>query len=150
MITTLQLIILTVYILYIMYDYGKVLPSISESAYTLGRKRRYLFTGALWLVAMLNYFQPMEMYGALASAGLFFTGVTVSFKSDSAHGNIVHYVGAGTAIIVSFLGLVMLYGLWWVPLIALICTLPFIKSKNLIWWVEIVSILTIFITYYFI
>lgn len=149
MITILQLLILTAYILYLVYEFG-VLPSISESTYRFSRQERYWFTFALWAVALLNFFQPLGMFGALASAGLFFTGVTVSFKSKAAHTNIVHYVGAATAIICSFVGLVFLHGLWFVPLIALVFMIPALFSENKIWWVEIIAILFIFVSYFFI
>lgn len=124
--------------------------SISMSTYIVGKKQRYWFTTILWLVALLNYFQPMGMYGALASAGLFFTGATIAFKDTGAHQNIVHYIGAGTAIIFSFLGLVFLHNFWYIPLLAGVFMIPFIKSPNWIWWVEIVSIVFVFLTYYFI
>lgn len=141
-----QLFILIGYVLYIVNRFG-ILPSISESTYRLDQKERYYFTMVLWAVAFLNYFQPMEIYGALASGMLMFTGVTVSFKSTGAHTNVVHYISAVTAIVVSVLGLVILYNFWHIPVLIVVISLLLGRNDNFIWWFEVVSFLSILGSY---
>lgn len=140
-----QLIILLAYLAYLVKRFG-VLTSISDSTYFLERKKRHYFTIVLWSIALLNFFQPMEMYGAVAASMLMFTGATIVFKNDDGFSDKVHYTSAVVALVLSVVGLIVMYGMWWMPLsIIAFCGLALLldKIKNFVWWLEIIVFLHI-------
>ena len=148
-VTLAQIAVFFGFIAYIVKRFG-IITSISDSVYFFKTNERVYFTIALWTIALLNYFQPMDMYGAVASGMLFFTGVTINFKSNAAHGNIVHYLSAGTALLISVLGLMIMHGLWYLPIpIILLCGLAYYLGgfKYFVWWLEIIVFVHIMIGY---
>ena len=150
-VTTLQIIVLLIFINYLVNTFG-VLPSISNSTYRLRKNERFYFTLTIWTIAFLNYFQPMEMYGALASGLLFFTGATIVYKNEHGFSREIHYISAVLAIVVTLIGLYVLHGFWLPTILTLILSLPFYiyDKKNIIWWFELVTFSIIFLTYYLI
>jgi len=149
--TTLQIIVLLIFITYLINKFG-VLPSLSNSTYTLRKEDRYYFTFVIWTIALLNYFQPMEMYGALASGMLFFTGATIVYKNDYGYSRVIHYTSAVLAIVFTLIGLYVLHGFWLPTILILILSLPFYiyDKENIIWWSELVTFSIIFLFYYLI
>ncbi len=151
-ITTLQVLVFGVYIGIVWYRFG-VLEAISYSAYKWEGEKKWYFLLFMFLLGALNLLQNMEVYGVLTTAGLLFTGITVDYKENIAGGRWVHIVGVVTAILSTFIGLWVLYGLWWLfPLFLIgslaIYTDPFTRPWTLVWWIEILAFLIICLGYY--
>lgn len=147
LITSLQLVIITTYVTFIYRRYG-VLTSISASTYYLEKNDRYYFLGFLWAISILNLFQGMEEFGFLTACGLIFTGITIDHESSGAHTDRVHQVGTIGAIIAAFSGLYFLYGMWIPTAILLTGVAVLYRTKNFIWWIEIVAFALILGSYY--
>ena len=141
--TLTQLLVITLYLGLIIKRYG-ILPSISDSWYSLPPRENFLFTLFTWGLGI-----PMLFYGNvwffLSGAGLSFVGVATQFRSFIGITKEVHYGGA----LVGILG--ALIGIWvqWDNLLPLIWFLFFALSiqvsymKNKIWWQEIVAVVLI-------
>lgn len=138
--TILQLIVFIMYVLYVIYKFG-MLESISASTYKLEGSSRVWFLAFLGSIGLLNLAQPMEMYGALTMALLWFTGTTINHRSKSVGTRLIHFISAGGAITLSFVGLFILHGMWEASVL-LLASIPIIyhfDSYRLIWWTEIVA-----------
>lgn len=139
MIPYIQLAIFTTYIIFIVSKFG-VLPSISDSWYSLGKKAP-LFTLFIWGISI-----PMAVMGGLhnnvwyflAGSLLCFTGGAAAFKESMA--GTIHSIGAVGGITLALVGLASV-GVYW-PLIAVISLslgIRYSKINNQTWWVEIIS-----------
>jgi hypothetical protein len=147
--TIAQLLIFVIYVGYITYRFG-ILPSISDSHYKLNVSRKgYLFTIFCWALAITMVFQSDESTPLyfFSGAGLAFVGAASEFKWTGANTHIVHYLGAVLGIGCAAMGLYFESGLWQPSVIIVIfsafCALN--KTKNGIFWVEIVAFLAIII-----
>lgn len=147
LITLTQLIIFTAYTLFIYKRYG-ILTSISASTYELEGNERWYFLAFLWTIGILNFFQGFGVYGFLASAGIFFTGITINHESTGAHTNRVHQVGTVGAIIAAFTGLWVMAGMWLPTVLLAISIALLYKNKYFIWWIEIIAFMLVFISYF--
>lgn len=146
-ITTLQLLLITLYVTFIYRRYG-VLTSISASTYHLGKVERSLFY--FWLVGLagLNLAQGMEIWGIITAIGLCFSGVTLDHAEPYGNADKVHLVGTVAAIIAAFSGLFFLYGMW-IPTVLLLVGIALLyKNKNFIWWIELVAFGLVLGSYY--
>jgi hypothetical protein len=142
MVTALQFVIFSVYLLFV-YKRFEILESISHSTYEWNEP--YLFTLMCWSLALLNLLQGMEGWGVLTSAGLMFAGITVDWMNT---GGWVHFIGAVTAILSAFVGVFVMYGIW-IPfaIFVVVATLTYINKVNWLWWVEIQAFMLILISY---
>lgn len=140
--TLIQAVIFLGYVFYIYYTYG-VLESISSSTYYLPKNRKQLFTFFCWGIAIPLYFQDMGMLGALAAAGLFFTGVTIN-HSDNELQIPIHRIASISAIALLYTS-VILNGNYIIPLLFVMSCSAFVNSKNRIWWIEICAFVYLFI-----
>lgn len=152
MITFLQILVFLAYIFYIIETVGRrKLTSISGSAYHLQGQKRWYFFLFLLSIAVLNLFQPMGLYGFVASAGLIFTGITVEYRRS--WGTAFHGAGVGVAIAISFLGLLILHSLVF-PLVlaAVVALILYVwgNRKRFVWNVEIALFAIILTAYFFI
>jgi hypothetical protein len=142
-----QLLFFVTYMLYVYFLCG-VIPSISDSYYALGKKG-ILFLFFCLILGFSYVISPLgeKFLFFLSGAGLVLTGVASEFRSNIVTTRIVHNVSAISSILFSFLGQIIYYDLWWPFILSftfLIISLIF-KIKNIIWWVEIVSIILIFV-----
>jgi hypothetical protein len=142
-----QFLIFVTYVAYIIYRFG-ILPSISESYYKLNTVRQgYFFTIFCWILAITMIFQAKDSspFYFYSGAGLAFVGAASEFKWTGAHTHVVHYLGAVFGIGCAVMGLYFDSGLWQPAVITFlfsaICAIN--KTKNGIFWVEIVSFLAI-------
>ncbi len=153
LITTLQLLTFTLYVGIVWYRYG-VLEAISQSTYKWEGERKWYFLLCLGTLGILNLFQGMEVYGFFASAGLFFCGITVDYKENLAYGWYVHTIGVVTAIFLTFIGLWVMYDLWWLLPFYLIISMSIIvdpfqtADRTKVWWIEILGFILIIFGYY--
>lgn len=147
--TLAQLVIFVTYVAYITYRFG-ILPSISESHYKLNTVRQgYFFTIFCWALATTMIFQsdqstPLYFFSGM---GLAFVGAATQFKWTGANTHIVHYLGAVLGIGCAVMGLYFESHLWQpaaiIVLFSAFCAIN--KTKNGIFWVEIVSFVAIII-----
>ncbi len=141
--TLTQLLVITLYLGLITKRYG-VLPSISDSWYSLPLNQKFLFTLFTWGLGI-----PMLFYGNvwffLSGAGLSFVGAATQFKSMIGLTKEVHYGGALVGILSALIGIWVewdnLLPLIWFLFFALSIQLSYIKNK--IWWQEIVAVVLI-------
>lgn len=147
--TLAQLVIFVTYIGYITYRFG-ILPSISESHYKLNTVRQgYFFTIFCWALATTMIFQsdqstPLYFFSGM---GLAFVGAATQFKWTGANTHLVHYLGAVLGIGCAVMGLYFESHLWQ-PAVSIILFSTFCsinRTKNGIFWVEIVSFVAILI-----
>jgi len=119
----------------------KLLPSISESWYSLNNNSKVLFTLFIWSLSI-----PMAFYGQTTVlffiSGIFlsFVGVATMFKTDALTKK-VHYIGAAGGIIFGLLALCS-QGIYYPIIVTAIGIVPFLIFKqinNKIMWVEIIS-----------
>jgi len=138
LITFLQLTIFTAYVLFIYNRYG-VLTSISTSTYRLEGNERWYFMLFLWSIGLLNLFQGMGGYGVFASASFIFTGMTIDFREKLTKE--VHNIATAGTIIFTYIGLWVLYGIWFPSVLLPIAMLFIYKRKDFIWWLEIIAMI---------
>ena len=138
-----QIFVFISYVSFIVSSYG-VLPSISDSWYSLPVGRKGLFTFFTWGIGI-----PMLLYGTLpmfiSGIGLCFVGAATQFKMKESYTKYVHFTGAAVGI---FLPVAFLYTLGiWYPLLVLtmfgLYLLIFKNTPNKLWWFEVVSFLCI-------
>ena len=146
----LQILVFTTYIIFILRKQGGIPSSISSSWYFLPSGKKWLFTMFCWGIAI-----PMVAQGGLlfvASAiGMGFTGVAVNYKGTLWMVPYIHYTGATICIFFALAGLYFEYGLIAPALIFIVSSLLHIignhlypeTMKNPVWWVEIYAFLTI-------
>ena len=145
MITALQFIVFTVYLI-VIWKRFEILESISSSTYEWIGNQRYWFTAMCWLLGILNLFQGMGGWGVLVAVAMGVTGITINYKTI---GTALHNIGAITAIGGGLIGLWVLHGIW-LPFglfLPIAVCLWFISGDNRIWWIEIVAFALIIIGY---
>jgi len=150
-----QSFVFIAYLAFIISKFG-ILHSISLSWYRLQEKnpkQGFLFTFFCWGLAI-----PMMMMSAyidadtstlimLSGGGLVFTGSAAAFKSKDAKTDLVHFIGAATAIISGLLGIGLIYNNF-VPMVivALATILAYMnKLKNGIFWIEVIAFISIIV-----
>lgn len=147
-ITISQLLIFFGYVYFIYRRYGK-LTSISASTYKLQGVEKWYFLLFLGSVGTLNFFQEMGGLGFFAGAFLWFAGITINHGEKSAYSNIVHSVGTIGSIVLTYIGLWILYG-FWIPSVLLgLSILLLYKDKYFIWWIEIIAMAIAMAAYLF-
>ena len=138
-----QLFIFLGYMTFIL-DWFGILPSISDSWYSLPLKYKWTFTLFCWGIGI-----PMLFYGPLllflSGVGLSFVGAATQFKMKESYTKYVHFTGAAVGI---FLPVVFLYtlGIWYPLLILTMFGLYLLIFKNIpnkLWWFEVISFLCI-------
>ena len=146
--TTIQALIFVIYVAFLYSQFGKPLPSISQSWYDLPKPKNNLFTLFCWSIGIAMIFQGGNAWFFMSGAGLCFVGAATTFLSKAANANIVHYLGAAIGIGCALFGLGFQYGIYFPLLVftlgtALIMLIP--KVNNKIWWVEILAFVVIVI-----
>lgn len=136
-IVLIQMIIFTVYILYVVKKHG-VLPSISDSWYTL--KEESLFVLFCFLIGFLNFFHGT--YFVISGWCLFWVAATAHFRKNK-FVKVTHYIAAVSSIVFALIGLAIDYNTL-LPLVPI--SLSFLINKNRIWWVEVVSFYSIMLS----
>ena len=138
----LQLLIFTLYIFFVWNKYG-ILKSISESYYTIDDEWLFILLCTSLGILHLLY---NNIYFFIGGSALCFVGATARFKSWSVTKRL-HNISAVTAIVSSIMGLYFL-GTWFtiIPVILVATALLIIKSKEIIWWVEIASFYSIIVS----
>lgn len=136
------------YISFIVNRYG-VLPSISESYYKM--KDDNLFGGGLFTLFIWSLSLPLIIIGStslmfFAGAFLAFVGAATAFK-DLKMTRRVHNIGAIGGIGFGFLSMIIDFQLFELTyfMVVLSLTLFLLKTKNLIWWIEILAFILIII-----
>ena len=133
-----------IFISFVFYIYKKcgILPSISNSWYKLPENRRELFSLFCLSIGLLMIFHG-GIFFFISAAGLTFTSAATQYENKNSR--IIHYVGAGTSILSALLGLYFEFSLILPIIIFLLFSIPLflVKIKNYLWWIEIVSFLTI-------
>lgn len=134
------------YISFIVNRYG-VLPSISGSYYKM--KDDKLFGGSLFTLFIWSLSLPLIIIGDtplmfFAGAFLSFVGAASAFK-DLKMTKRVHNIGAIGGIGFGFLSMIIDFQLFELTyfMVVLSLSLFLLKTKNLIWWVEILAFVLI-------
>lgn len=138
--TLIQLVVFTLYVGFITKKFG-VLPSISDSWYSLPVSQKALFTLFTWGIGI-----PMLFYGNvwffLSGVGLTFVGAATQFKMTTSYTKQIHYIGALTGILFSLIGIGVEW-FNWVPLVTF-CVLTLLiytsKHPNMLWWIEMAAV----------
>ena len=147
MITLAQITVLSAYLIIITKRFG-VLESISHSTYQWLGNERYYFMLMCWALAGLNLAQGMEGWGVLTAGALGFTGITVNWMESKSPAFYIHSIGAFTAIISAFTGLIVLHGIWLPFFLFMIVSVAIYKLlNNRIWWIEVSAFILILIGY---
>jgi hypothetical protein len=146
LITLLQLVIFTAYIVYIKQRFGK-LTSISASTYSFTGNDRWFFLAFLWSIAILNLFQGMEVWGFFTSVGLIFTGLTIDHDGSFKTENRLHTIAAVLAIVIGAFGMLFVHGMLFPVVVILIAGLTLYNNKYFIWDIEVIAFYTILFSY---
>lgn len=144
----LSIIIFVSYIFFIIKKYG-ILPSISESYYSLPEKLKFLFIlfCVFFSVSIISVaHNPLIFF---AGSGICFVGTAAQFKKRLPKK--VHYFGAISGILFSQLSIFLDFDLLYVNLlfISISSLIFFLRKKyfkNYIWWIEILAFLSILYT----
>lgn len=127
----------------IVYRFG-ILPSISDSWYSLPTNQNFLFTLFTWGLGI-----PMFLYGniwfALSGVGLSFVGAATMFKMKEGLTSEVHYTGAVMGIFCALIGIASMYQNF-LPLALFLMSAIAIQispSSNKLWWQEIAAFIAI-------
>lgn len=134
--------------------YG-IQPSVSESYYKLPRNWQWLFTIATFGYAILAMIIGLDLTGNglvfLAGAAIGFVGSAPAFH-DLGLERTVHMVGAFVGILSAQAFISIILGFWWITLGLVVLSAIFYCFKktrvNIIWWVEIVSFVSIYLSYF--
>jgi len=139
-----QLLVFVSYVGYIVSKFG-VLPSISDSWYSLPLSNKWLFTFFCWGIGI-----PMLLYGTLplffSGVGLSFVGAATQFKMMESYTKQVHFIGAGIGMSVPtlyFLSFDVYFPLLMQIWFGLYYFTTHRDMKNVLWWFEIVSFISI-------
>ncbi len=140
------------YVGLIFWKFG-ILKSISQSYYELPKIWKPIFTLAMWGFAFPAMLIGTPLTGLLffASAGIMFVGAAAAFN-DKEITRPVHFIGAGTGVILSQLAIGLIFGFWQINLIfgiSSILLILFNKKINgtYLLWIEILAIISICILY---
>lgn len=145
----LSMIILFGYLAFVVAKFG-IPKSISETFYLLGKKG-WMFQVTLFLVAFMvmpilidRSSENTRFLAFLACAGLAFVGAAPLFKMEL-EGK-VHYVSAAICCV----GLVLwqvFNACWVVPIVCFLAIIyPMIKDKKYMWWLEIATIVSAYVS----
>jgi hypothetical protein len=139
LLTLAQLIVFFTYVGFIYNRYGK-LTSISASTDYLEGNERWYFLLFLWLFGGINMFQGLGALGFLAGAGLIFSGITIDHSSEKTT-YWVHTIATVTAILATFLALIIFHGMWIPTVLLAATTLLLRKNRYFIWYIEIIAVI---------
>lgn len=131
-----------------------ITPSISASHYNWrerGTSYEALFTLFCWGITFSiistwldNTSSNIQFIPFLAAAGLGFVGASPLFKDDELE-NRVHSISAMICAVGSYLW-AFIDGNIWLAIIAILITIPiYFKTKNRIYWAEIIAFIHLFI-----
>ena len=130
------------YVSFIWIKYGAQ-KSISMSYYSLSQNARPLFTLFCWFFAIPAIIIGETALMFFAGAGIAFVGAACQIKEKFTKK--VHVTAATIGIISSQLAIILNYHMWYVTVVFVLLSLPFvIFSKNhRIWWTEIFAFISI-------
>lgn len=141
-----QAFIFIAYVTFLQLKFG-TLHSISQSFYEL-KNKSYLFTLFCFGIGIPMIFiaSQVDIGGSLfflSGAGFIIVGMATSFKEKLT--DIAHYTGAGLGIVSALVGIVISFGLWSPIIITAILSIAIkgFKTKNSIYWIEIIAFLAI-------
>jgi hypothetical protein len=139
-----SLTIFVSYITFIIINFG-ILPSISDSYYKLSLNSKFIFTLAMWGFAFPIIMLSENGLLFFSGAGICFVGAAPLFKEEFE--GLIHRIGAITGIGLGLLALIIYYNSYYLVLLYVLIFLIIYLSKvnNRIWWIEILSFLTIII-----
>jgi len=127
----------------IKFDYED-LTSISASSYLWEGKKRFIFFGWLALLAVLNWWQDMEIWGRIMSMGFTWAGLTINHRKSDLLFDEIHTIGTVGAIASAFAGLLFLHGIY-VPAIVMgigsVIIYRYIGNRIL--WIECLAFATV-------
>ena len=146
LITILQIILFTSYVVYIRTRFGK-LTSISASTYSFTKNDKYIFFGWLVLLGVLNLAQGMEVWGFFTTAALVFTGITVDHDGSFKAENRLHSIAAVSAIVLGALGLFFMHGMIFPAVVIIIGIITLYENRYFIWDIEVIAMYTIMLGY---
>lgn len=146
----LTMIMATIFILYVVFIVLKfgVLSSISASSYKLEGNWRFLFFLWLAILAIMNLWQGLGVWGGLTSIGFTWAGLTLNHKKSDKLYDEIHTAGTIGAILSALGGLAFLHGIY-LP-IALSAVGAYLIYKfifNWIFWTECWLMTTIVMGY---
>lgn len=138
------MVLFSAYVAYIWKKFG-MLSSISFSSYMLTGKKRYIFTFWLWSLAIITYFQGLELWGDVMMVGFIIAGITLDHRKSPDLEDELHTIGTAIAIVSGFLGLHVLHDIWKPTAIMAFgsCLSFFAFPRKWIWCVEILAMITI-------
>jgi hypothetical protein len=140
------------YISLILIKYG-IPNSISDSYYSLSKELNIIFTVLFFTIAFILIVPWIELSSEkyqvlifLSVAGIGFVGAAPLFNSGGAQ-TIVHYGGAGLALLCSTLWIFLDTVYWYIPLITYgLSIIPIlINRKQLLFWMEMAAFNNVFI-----
>ena len=139
-----QIFVFIAYVSFVVSSYG-VLPSISDSWYSLPVGRKGLFTFFTWGIGI-----PMLLYGTLpmfvSGIGLCFVGAATQFKMKESYTRLIHFAGAAVGIVTPLLYFYLSYNNPLPFAIQVGSTIIIMGTEgieNKLWWIEIVGFLMV-------
>ena len=139
-----QVLIFLAYVIFIVNRFG-VLPSISDSWYSLPHGSKGLFTLFTWGIGI-----PMLLYGTLplfiSGTGLCFVGAATQFKMKESYTKVIHFAGAAVGIITPLIYFLWSFGIGLPLFIEVFCTALIMSSSEFkikLWWIEIAGFVTV-------
>ena len=139
-----QVVVFLSYVIGIVSKYG-VLPSISDSWYSLPLGWKSLFTFFTWGIGI-----PMLLYGTLplfiSGVGLCFVGAATQFKMKESYTRLIHFAGAAVGIVTPLIYFLLSFNVGLPFAIQLVGSVIIWNSEefnNKLWWVEILGFLMV-------
>jgi len=123
-----QLVVFTTYVGYIWMKFG-VLTSISASSFELADKSKYQFTLFCWVLAIPMLFQNWDIFGIVATGGLFFTGISTDHWDGKGPDDLIHQIGSIGAITLLFIAIII-EGVYLIPICFALTCIPFLIRSD--------------------
>lgn len=126
---------------YIYYKYG-LLPSISDSYYKLPEKYRIFFTLFIWFFILPIIIVSSTPLMFFAGSAIMFVGAAPKFLED--HEKLIHFISAIIGMVLSLFSMIIDFKvIIAIPILLFNLFLFLKKPKNYIWWIEVITFLTI-------
>ena len=136
------LLYLLIYILYSIFKNGKIINSLSQTAYIIQSKQIFCFT--FWLVGIILVYPLSQIsipISLLFTIGIFGVGLTPFYRTN---GKWLHYGGGILSGITSQLLVYLVNPYLLIPWIPYIFYYVFYPDDNTTFWAEIICFINIF------
>lgn len=133
------------YVAYIWIKYG-IQTSISESYYTLPKKKNFLFVLFTWLFAIPAMIIGNSLLMFFAGGGIVWVGANAAMHDQPTRK--YHLIAAIGGMILGGLAMIFQYHMWYMTagVAGLLPILYLVDKKHFMWWAELAVFIAITIT----